>query len=104
HPPTVELVLLLVEAVHQVAGAAARRGPGTRRALRRDVVVDRERPVAEVAGVRESVGRRVRAAGRVQWRRRQARIVLVQAAVRRTVLADLDAAAGVPGGPAAVDA
>src|SRR4029453_1696300 len=59
----VELVLLLVEAVHQVAGAAsrqtlalgyavggehARRGAGG--VLRRDVVVDRERPVEEVAG------------------------------------------------------
>src|SRR5207248_6986227 len=68
-PAAVELVLLLVETVHQVAGATAGQpsalrdpvggeDPGcrTRRIGRLDEVVDRERRVLEVA--RERLGRR----------------------------------------------
>ena len=93
----IELVLLLVEAVHQVARAAA----GLARALehavgrevrrvragrvgRLDVVVDLERQVGEVA-----LERGVRAVG-AQRRRREVDVVLQQALVRRAVLVDLD--------------
>ena len=98
----VALELLLVEPVDQVTGASTRQAltvqgavrllgarDRTGRVGRFDVVVDRERPVAEgAADVVPAVG-----AGDQQRRRRQVDVDLRQAAVPRTVLGPLN---GVP--------
>src|SRR4029450_135827 len=97
-----ERVLLLVEAVDQVAGAAAGQPGAVRDAvggegaaryraggrLGRDVVVDGERPVAEMAGEGRPGGG-VGAPGR-QGRRGQVDVVLEEALVRGAGLVDLD--------------
>ena len=98
----VELVLLLVEAVHDVARTAARepctledtvrREDARRRARRvgrRDVVVDGEGRIGECARERRAGG--VRAlAHRCERRRRQVDVELQQTAVRESVLVVLE--------------
>ena len=98
--PVIELVLLLVEAVHDVACAAAGKIARARRqavrrehtrlrtcaSVRRDVRLDRERGVREVT--RDPVGRIV-AGHRKRRRRRQVDVVLEQTSVRRSVLGNL---------------
>jgi len=132
HPPAVELVLLLVEAVYQVLGAAAGlparvtlthavcRGRGGRRAGlvgRLHVVVEVERLVPDGAVVRGGRCRAGAAARRrqqsgvlaaVQERDRVAGrdevgVVLKQASVGVSVLVDLRGVSGIAGCPDAVD-
>src|SRR5262249_45002843 len=94
----VDLVLLLVEAVHDVAGAAAGeagalgdtvRGKDTgrraRRGGRRDVVVDRERRIRERARERRAGRVEALADGRKR-RRRQVDVQLEETPVRQAVL------------------
>ncbi len=102
-PAVVQLVLLLVEAVHQVAGAAAGQRPGrvlqdavrrvdrrrrARLVARSDVAVDPPRPVGEGAGLHPVGG--VGAPVGERWRG-QVDVRLQQAAVRRAVLRQLGA-------------
>src|SRR5215470_9306533 len=100
-PAGIELVLLLIEAVDQVARAASReavavghsvRGGSTRswagRRARRDEGVDRKRRIGEVTE-EWACGRGV-AASRGERRRGQVDVVLLETRVLGSALADLD--------------